>query len=353
MSRRPTSFRHQSRPPPASSAPRSSFTGSREQDQDKERRAAYLAVGLAATVAQLLLILAGRPDGRFPLGHLVGMLLALGLSLAIYQRWVPIRRINMLVAYGNTLWIGGSLLAVLTGLSHFAPVMFIINAMAVFIAMSWLPARQAIPFSAGLTGLLVLVVLRFAPAQREMLSWTIYLNILFVFMTYFGQRINDARTREEMLEKLASTDALTGVLNRRGGWQHLERLIRAEVGAVILADVDNFKVINDQNGHALGDEVLRAIALALGGPSGHAVARWGGEEFLILLPGVSQAEAGQVAEQVLENVRQLRFSRALAVTLSLGIADIQETSDPDQLIALADQRMYAAKQAGGNGWQAR
>jgi diguanylate cyclase (GGDEF)-like protein len=163
-----------------------------------------------------------------------------------------------------------------------------------------------------------------------------------------------------ILEKLALTDSLTAVANRR----QFDTVIAAEVKrsmrtkkglALLLIDVDKFKNYNDLYGHGAGDLCLKRIAAALGSSVGRPsdlVARYGGEEFVVLLPDTDAPGASAVASKLLTAVRDLGIAHAAwergIVTISIGIAisPPQPVIDPVWLIQQADQALYAAKQAG-------
>src|SRR6185503_10956532 len=120
-------------------------------------------------------------------------------------------------------------------------------------------------------------------------------------------------------------------------------------------DIDHFKAINDRFGHGMGDRVLRECAQLMrqGSRSQDVAARWGGEEFMLILVGADAARAGEIAERLRSTVERFDWAvldSSLAVTLSIGLASSGETrsSDPGALFALADSRVYAAKAAGRN-----
>ncbi len=167
------------------------------------------------------------------------------------------------------------------------------------------------------------------------------------------------RDQAEQLERLSTTDELTGVYNRR----HLSRRLEEEARraardgtmlALVLLDVDNFKAINDRHSHVAGDQVLVRIAgvLAETVRRSDVVARWGGEEFALLLPGCGIGEASRVAEKARAAIAGNDWSDAapgLAVTVSIGVACLREAgSDTLELVRLADRRLYGAKRAGRN-----
>jgi diguanylate cyclase (GGDEF)-like protein len=124
---------------------------------------------------------------------------------------------------------------------------------------------------------------------------------------------------------------------------------------VLVIDVDHFKAFNDASGHPAGDACLKTVAATLAATCdvpGGIVCRWGGEEFLMLLPDSDAAQAAVVARQTLEAIQALSLPHAAAptgrVTVSIGTATAMPTGDltPDELIARADRALYAAKRAG-------
>jgi diguanylate cyclase (GGDEF)-like protein len=165
-----------------------------------------------------------------------------------------------------------------------------------------------------------------------------------------------ARQAHEMSE-LSTTDTLTGLGNRRRMDATIEELT-ATHGAdvmvtVIMIDVDHFKAVNDMFGHAVGDVVLRIVAGRLRGALDNdaAVARWGGEEFVVVDVGLDEVEAFALAEHVRKVISATPFStgvdQSIPVTVSAGCA-IGRIAAFDAALEAADGALYAAKHAGRN-----
>jgi diguanylate cyclase (GGDEF)-like protein len=157
------------------------------------------------------------------------------------------------------------------------------------------------------------------------------------------------------LSRLAQTDPLTGALNRRGLASVLPEkgAMPDDTGsslAVALVDVDHFKRVNDDHGHCVGDIVLRSIADVLAGVlrAHDSVVRYGGEEFLLLLPEVDLVTAARIAERARATVAASAVGPQVRVTVSLGVAERRGGESRDELIRRADGALYAAKRAGRN-----
>lgn len=155
-------------------------------------------------------------------------------------------------------------------------------------------------------------------------------------------------------EQQATTDALTGLLNRRGGedsiQHHIARSQRVKTAiSFILVDIDHFKRVNDQFGHAIGDTVISGVAHSLKTTvrTADLAIRWGGEEFLICLPDTDLAGAIVAAEKIRKTLEKIDFGTSEPVTASFGCAELGE--DPFNLaLARADMNLYIAKSKGRN-----
>lgn len=183
-----------------------------------------------------------------------------------------------------------------------------------------------------------------------------------------GARIQNRLERVRLQRSLAETDALTGVPNRRGSEEVLERFLRLAAGqgdplAFGVVDLDCFKGINDRCGHAVGDEVLARVARLLQKRfrAEDVVARWGGEEFVVGMYGMDKADGVQRLAEALEVLREEPFTAPggdpFRVTFSAGVAEFDtDGRDLQSLYRSADAAMYAAKRAGRDrvlpaGWE--
>jgi len=170
--------------------------------------------------------------------------------------------------------------------------------------------------------------------------------------------VNQAEDHARAQEKLAARDSLTGLLNRRKMGEHLEesyyRFQRYDRPfSVILCDIDHFKQVNDTWGHDAGDRVLKAVAAKLRNnirPSDQA-SRWGGEEFLILLPETREPGAVKTAEKLRQQITVANLDighSGTPLTLSFGVAQSGPGLDLTQVLKNADQALYRAKDTGRN-----
>lgn len=203
-------------------------------------------------------------------------------------------------------------------------------------------------------------------ATQRLLLWVALVATLgrFVYLSTYVSRLRQKlKARSDDLsrslrasEALAQRDGLTGVLNRRSLDLALERALAARSAhpfGIALFDLDHFKRINDGYGHAVGDEVLRRLAGAVAGWTREedVFGRFGGEEFLLLLPDNDTATARAMVERLRTAVETLRWddlAPGLAVTVSIGLADALPGDTRPALIQRADDALYAAKAAGRN-----
>lgn len=199
-----------------------------------------------------------------------------------------------------------------------------------------------------------------APQERELLntfwgnlglSLMVTLGILFISNMTLGRY-------QRKLEVMASTDKLTGAANRQVFDEYFRQALdKAKLAqspiSILLLDIDHFKKVNDSYGHGIGDLVLKTMTNMLRGAlqQEDILCRWGGEEFLILLPGMDLTRAAELAEQI----RELIFQREIkvnglhiSITASIGVAEHQAQEPAEDLIKRADLALYQAKEAGRN-----
>jgi diguanylate cyclase (GGDEF)-like protein len=180
---------------------------------------------------------------------------------------------------------------------------------------------------------------------------------LAIFTQSLAVALHNALEHEQ-LQKLAALDPLTGILNRRFGMVRLHeeyaRSVRRGIPlAVMMFDIDHFKQVNDTYGHVVGDRVLRNVSAQIrqGIREGDILLRYGGEEFMVILPGANKEDALTIAERVRHLVRDNATSfgdNQIGVTVSIGIDSMPETSvnGEHELIANADEALYSAKKTG-------
>lgn len=165
----------------------------------------------------------------------------------------------------------------------------------------------------------------------------------------------EVRQQNRELEWLATRDALTGCVNRRSFFKDFDNVwsqaknVGGELSAMMV-DIDHFKLINDNHGHAAGDEVLRKVAAVVikTAADGDIVCRYGGEEFSVLMPDTGLDEAELRAERIRLAIKSVQLGE-LKVTASLGVSSIQQKAEsPQDLLDQADKCLYVAKRNGRN-----
>jgi diguanylate cyclase (GGDEF)-like protein len=171
-------------------------------------------------------------------------------------------------------------------------------------------------------------------------------------------RTADLRAANDRLYEMATTDPLTGCLNRRHFVERASDLIAlaqryATPVSLVILDIDNFKRVNDTHGHPAGDEVLRTIGRTSQGQirGTDLVGRMGGEEFALLMPQTTAAAASLIADRLREAISRARIDvegSSIGVTASFGLAERRRDENFDQLYGRADAALYAAKEAGRN-----
>ncbi len=166
-------------------------------------------------------------------------------------------------------------------------------------------------------------------------------------------RVLEEKSRE--LERLATTDALTGLLNRRSFHSQAGRVLREAQRyglpcCLVIMDVDHFKDVNDEFGHESGDRILRELTerITAGLRASDLFGRWGGEEFVLLLPHADEAAASQLVERLRATVADTPFAEDRHVTASFGISAHFDGEDLETVFKRADAALYEAKHGGRN-----
>lgn len=174
-----------------------------------------------------------------------------------------------------------------------------------------------------------------------------FLSMQLVYSNYRRQYID--------MHDMAHTDPLTGMANRRLMQELLEKQCALagrnnESFSVLMMDLDHFKWFNDEYGHAMGDQILREVAVLLNGMLRQydTLARWGGEEFVIMAPKADSTQASHLAHRIAEVLAGTRIAGMFQVSASIGLTGFRPGDTADTVIRRADEAMYRAKAAGRN-----
>ncbi len=220
-----------------------------------------------------------------------------------------------------------------------------------FICYFALPRLQALPLSMAMVlSIPALATLALpAPVALRILA-TLGLTVVMINVV-----LNVMGDLQGALVAQAITDPLTGAFNRRHLNQQLERMVATPqdpraANALLAIDIDLFKQVNDQMGHAAGDEVLKAVVACMAGRIRHAdmLFRSGGEEFVLLLPRTSLDDALHVAEDLRSRIEQAEPLPRVRLTVSIGVAMQRVARRAEEWLRAADQALYEAKRKGRN-----
>jgi diguanylate cyclase (GGDEF)-like protein len=181
-----------------------------------------------------------------------------------------------------------------------------------------------------------------------------FYNTIYIYSSEY-EKVGLEKENEKLIVD-AKEDALTGLLNRRGFIPIVESLMKGDIRnnfCVAFCDIDNFKRVNDSYGHDCGDEVLRHIAkLIKREMTNCSICRWGGEEMVILMKDYDFEVAKHKMEYLrkcVETTPTVFYNKRIAVTITIGLEEYKEThKEPDDVIKVADERMYYGKQHGKN-----
>jgi diguanylate cyclase (GGDEF)-like protein len=193
--------------------------------------------------------------------------------------------------------------------------------------------------------------------QRELVDITYgrWAELMKLHAHELGELVSMLENANRELKKESLTDPLTGVGNRR----HINQSIEAEIGryyrhgmapfSVLLLDIDHFKRVNDTHGHLAGDRILKQLCAYIFEKLrvSDEIARWGGEEFAIMLPTANVTHAAALADRIRADIAQYDFD-GIPVSISIGVAEYQRGESLEDLLRRADEALYASKQGGRN-----
>ena len=219
-----------------------------------------------------------------------------------------------------------------------------------------------LPYLAIVSSYLLLAVVGLRNVRFDALGGILLGAVLLTFLVSTRQYIalRDNGRLAARYQELAAIDGTTGLFNRRhfmevaeAAFAHAQRL--GQPSAVLMIDVDKFKRINDVHGHTVGDQVLAQLAQACREQvrPDDIVGRYGGDEFIIMIPGIKSLRAIQLADRLTRQVARVpgRDGNPVPYSASIGIAECPPGADLPNLLMRADLAMYEAKQAGGGGWR--
>jgi diguanylate cyclase (GGDEF)-like protein len=180
----------------------------------------------------------------------------------------------------------------------------------------------------------------------------IYISIIFTIMNSYNEC--KLRMQTKQLKDMATTDPLTKLNNRRAmNLKLAEVSISSEKYVIGIGDIDNFKHVNDTYGHDMGDEVLKDVAKTIEEtlPDNGTAGRWGGEEFIFVIPDRDITEGKVIADKILKNISDMVFEhegKTFSVTMTIGICEGVKDTSIDNMITRADARLYKGKNSGKN-----
>ena len=286
------------------------------------------------------------------------LLLAWPRMNLLWHRGIAVVILMLIVIRWSVSWLyaepADAMIGVMVGLLY-TPVLVIIT------TLLW--GRLSLYIGAG-TGL-VMGLVAYLGSSREALAgaylndWRIgplVLGVYGLFSWLLGiwvrerDQLRETAERVDRLRKAANTDTLTGIANRRVAERALNLFAtRQRRYAVMMIDIDHFKAINDQHGHDTGDRILQRIAEILKARMRvqDTVARWGGEEFLVIVESVTRDESASIAESLRQMI-ETGTGEILKTTISIGVAHSETGQSVDQILKRADEGLYAAKNSGRN-----
>lgn len=321
---------------------------------ERVRRTAYIAAGSISLLVHVFIVSQqlDRQDWINAGAYTIGLTLSGWVLFALIGLKWPTARLNLVIVAAVTL----STLTEFAPLFHATEVRTLSYLSFLTMVALWfglLPMR-----SAALAALVALVAFSALCLTRpvhdvSLLAYLACTTVVIGMASSFGRQITSFQEEAASFERASLTDPLTGLPNRRALMQYLHnqhaRLQRGEHEGftLVMLDLDHFKQVNDVHGHAVGDAVLRAVGPALRQHlrTDALLARWGGEEFLLLIPCARAQEAQAITGRL--SGAPLRLPAPLPeVTFSAGAVLAHEADSVAGLLDLADRRLYTAKRAG-------
>lgn len=323
------------------------------------KRALFLGLLPLLSVVTFVTGLLGAPGSFDRLVLPVVSLLLLALLLSVYGRWVPPRFTeSALFVLFSLVYLGKLTVSLAPGRSLdqifvWTPLLYVLAFMLFEPVPALLSSVTVVLASGGLTAARAPLT---TASPRSLIEFFLATSVLIVMVYALSRLRIDVATLQAQLagmRELAHQDPLTALPNRRaleatliGASSLAER--RAQRLAVLLFDLDGFKRVNDQHGHIVGDAVLRGVA-ARGGTvlrRSDTLGRWGGEEFLVVAPGIDLPGGLRLAERLRDALRSQPIVSGVSVTASFGVTSYHPGDSPDRLVERADDALYLAKQGG-------
>lgn len=342
-----------------------------EQEHLKQNRRFISLIAVSSGLLQLLLMIPdllrlSSQDAKV----IILVLRVIVCSLSFTFAWFWLRRtIKSYIVYSRFV-SGLEALAILLFLyvfSQYDPPDFLIQAMGMMVIIMVvfiIPNRYRYRLFLAAGGfasflLLAKLVLNDNLSQNAFMAGFFYLLIALVLCAIFSRTLDKHQFLEykakDQLIHLNTIDALTGVFNRNkliDAWEQWFAWCQryGQPLTLVMFDIDGFKAINDEHGHSVADIVLVELADLINSQlrASDVLARWGGDEFVILLPNTSVDESTQVVNRIRRLLSHKPLAGCIAVRCSFGVAAVQSASTLDNIIRQADSLMYLGKKAGGD-----
>lgn len=343
--------------------------------EKRKQRAYLIALATGALIFMLSWIIRDPSDTFIKVLYPVFSLVLAFFVPIVYKTWIPLRRLERILismvsamVLSRLFWhfhfsgsISDQMLMLIAG-HYWAVGMIIVGGFVMLGHKKGVVAGGTVIFvslliaASAMSGPLISGEMSLEPVVY-IIRVHLFLGLLLGLTsaaTTIRDKYRNALIRTDLLEEMARTDMLTGIANRRCAEDFLSQQVylTERYGrklSIITADVDYFKDVNDNHGHATGDKVLIGIAKALKiyARESDMVARWGGEEFLIIAPEIGVTEAEKMAERFKETIASSSFS-GVKVTVSMGVTEFKKGENMDSVLKRSDDLLYKAKATGRN-----